>query len=131
MVKDKYEEDSSEDGVAELSRQFVNALQQYVIPAFDKYNDIRNLDAFVNENPEYYFEVIHLMTGEGFPYKKMIIAKLAGNKNYEAVCNAMWQRLSNIETVQCDVPKEKYLSVYEKIYERLKTVDPLSNPVLD
>ena len=97
----------------------------YIIPAFDKYDNIKALDSFVNEKPEYYLEVMHLLPGKGLEYRKMIIAKLAGNPQYELVCEAMKQRILTFEYGKGIAPKENYLSIYEKIYERLKNVQQL------
>lgn len=127
---DYYEREATEEGVEQLAVDFFKAIEAYVIPTFDKYNNIQLLDACINETPEWYFEVIHLFTGNGLQYKKMIIAKLAGNKDYELVCEAMKRRILNTNS-KGKISKETFLSVYEKIYERLKNVKPLANPILD
>lgn len=128
--KDIYKSDATEEGIIQLINEFLEIIKLYIIPTFDKYNDIRVLDAFINEKPEYYFDVIHLLTGNGLVYKKMIIAKLAGNKEYELVCEAMKQFIMNAEGKQTRLPVEAYYAFYERIYERLKTVEPLADPVL-
>jgi hypothetical protein len=128
---DPLDVEPTEDGINELVGKFLDTIKLHIIPTFDKYNNIQLLDAFINERPDYFFEVMHLFPDRGFNYKKMIIAKLAGNKDYELVCDAVRQYIITTEYAQGDLPMEKYYSVYEKIYERLKTVEPLANPVLD
>ncbi|OQP57473.1 hypothetical protein [Niastella populi] len=130
-MNDYHFADPTEEGIHELVGKFLETIKSYIIPTFDKYNNIQLLDAFINERPEYFFEVMHLFPDRGFEYKKMIIAKLAGNKDYELVCEAVRKDITTTEYVQGDLPMEKYLSLYEKIYERLKTVAPLANPILD
>jgi hypothetical protein len=127
---DYYESEATEEGVEQLAVDFFKALEAYVIPTFDKYNNIQLLDACINETPECYYEVIHLFTGNGLQYKKMIIAKLAGSKDYELVCEAMKRRLLDTDP-NGKISRETYISVYERIYERLQIVAPLTNPMLD
>ena len=121
----RYEVDATSEGVHELAKQFLENMLLYVIPAFDKYDNIKALDSFVNEKPEYYLEVMHLLPGNGLEYRKMIIAKLAENPQYELVCEAMKQRILTREYVKGIAPKENYLSVFERIYERLKNTPSL------
>lgn len=130
-MEDNLDVNPTEDGVKELVAKFLDTINLYLIPTFDKYNNIQLLDAFINARPDYFFEVMHLFPDRGFKYKKMIIAKLAGNKDYEFVCEAVRQHIITTEYVQGDLPMEKYYSVYNKIYERLKSVQPLANPILD
>lgn len=133
MLKaDRYSSAQTEEGLSEMASQFLNNIKLYIVPTFDKFNNIQVLDAFVNEKHEYYHEVIHLFSArEGLIYKKMIIAKLADNKDYELVCAAMRERLLILGASDGLLQQEKYLSVHEKIYNRLKTVEPLANPILD
>lgn len=131
VFEDVYKSDATEEGIHQLVSELMESIKRYIIPTFNKYNDIRVLDAFINEKPAYYFEVIHLLTGNGLAYKKMIIAKLAGNKDYELVCEAMKQFIMNAEGKQTRMPVEAYYTIYERIYERLKTVEPLADPILD
>ena len=60
-----YQADATEEGIDQLVDEFLEIIKLYIIPTFDKYNDIRTLDAFINEKPAYYFEVIHLSGAEG------------------------------------------------------------------
>lgn len=127
---DTYKSKQTEEGVSEMANQFLNNIKLYIVPTFDKFNNIQVLDAFVNGKPDYYHEVIHLFSArEALIYKKMIIAKLAGNKDYELVCEAMKQRILKAEEGSARLVQ--YLLVYEEVYERLKTVEPLANPILD
>ncbi|MBO9201431.1 MULTISPECIES: hypothetical protein [Niastella] len=130
-MNDYHLADATEEGVVDLAEQFLKTLKTYIIPTFEKYNNIQLLDAFVNERPEYFFETMHLFPDRGFEYKKMIIAKLAGNNDFQLVCDAVRQNIINTEYVNGDLPKETYCGLFEKVYERLKNELPLNNPVVD
>jgi len=121
----RYEADATNEGVHELAKQFLENMLMYVIPALEKYDNIKVLDSFVNEKPDYYLEVMHLVPGNGLEFRKMIIAKLAGNPQYELVCEAMKKRILTMENVKGIAPKENYLSIFEKLQERLKNAQPL------
>lgn len=128
---DYYVGKATEEGVEQMAIEFFNVIKLHIIPVFDKYNNIQLLDRLINETPKCFYEVIHLFTGVGLEYKKMIIAKLAGNKDYELICEVMKQRILEKKVTGGRVTKETFLSVWERIYERLKKVEPLANPILD
>jgi hypothetical protein len=127
---DYYESEATEEGVQQLVDQFLHNFRLYVIPTFDRFNNIQLLDAFANEQPEYYSEVIHILSAVGLHYKKMIIAKLAGNNDYELVCDAVKQ-LINKHFKDNEKARSTNYSIYERVCEKLKSVLPLANPVLD
>lgn len=65
----------------------------------------------------------------GLMFKKMIIAKLGGNDQYEQMCEAMRKYI-----LDTDVGKEEtqiYLGVWSKLCERLKSVTSLEKPEMD
>jgi len=71
-----------------------------------------------------------MFSGAGLMFKKMIIAKLAGNTAYEQICQAMKERILR-RTDDSEKEKALYMLVWTNLYEKLKTVAPLKHPELE
>jgi hypothetical protein len=97
-----------------------------ILPKLDEYSNIYKLDViangedrtFSNTNTEQYFI-------------KLVVAKLAGNPKYEEI----YQEMNDMyKKIILDEPTDDYyknnLWVIKKIYEKLKDVQPLENPIL-
>jgi hypothetical protein len=128
-INDHYECPPTEEGVHKMVDTFAQNIKSFVIPLFDVYNDIELLDACINETTEHFFEIIHLFSGVGLFYKKIIIAKLAGNKNYELLCDAYRKKMF-AQDIHERVRDTEY-SIFERIYKKLEGVSPLKDTILD
>ena len=109
--------------------KFENEINTVVYPLLDKLNDIREMDRFLNDPPEAFIEKSNVIAGYGLHFRKMIIARYAGNPNYELVCKAMYDFIYKIAQEE-PAKYQGYLTLYHKVYEALKDVKPLENTQL-
>lgn len=128
-INEVYNFPATEEGFREMTNAFIYNTQSFVVPLLDAYNDIELLDACINQTPDHFFEIIHLFSGVGLFYKKIIIAKLAGNKDYELICEACRKKMLARTEMPDDIRDTEY-SIFERLYEKLKVIPPLSTPVL-
>lgn len=129
-INDYYECPPTKEGVHKMVGTFAHNIKSFVIPLFDAYNDIELLDACINETTEHFFEIIHLFSGVGLFYKKIIIAKLAGNKDYELLCDAYRKKMLEHSDIHERVLNIEY-SIFERIYKKLESISPLKDTILD
>jgi len=98
---------------------------EIVAPLLDEYSNIHKLDAVANGDDKTF------SIGNERDFRKLIIAKLAGNMNYESIYDEIYLRVSNgIKQYPNETHYQEYLWVIEQIYKKLKNVYPLENPNL-
>ncbi|UOY06737.1 hypothetical protein L0P88_22800 [Muricauda sp. SCSIO 64092] len=112
---DRYIVDANEKGVLELSKQFVDIFKKYILPTFNLYNSESNLDRYINAKPETYWEVIHLTTGKGLLFKKIIASKMNKNPLYDQICEFVLNFIKERNDYQSQEDKEKHLLVLSEI----------------
>lgn len=113
----------TEHALNDVQDILTDLLTSHLLPDLAKFSDIKKLDAFVNTSFPYN-ENVHSMLGiEGLIFKRIAIARLAGNPNFEDLCNFIrnsfdWYR----EYAKNDGLEyfANYPVVFEKVYERLK-----------
>jgi hypothetical protein len=97
-----------------------------VLPKLDEYSNIHKLDAIANGEDR----TFSLGNSERY-FRKLIISRLAGNPKYEEIYEGMTEMYKKIIV---DEPTDEYyqnmLWVIEQLYEKLKNVQPLENPIL-
>lgn len=97
-----------------------------VLPKLDEYSNIHKLDAIANGEDR----TFSLGNSERY-FRKLIIARLSGNPNYESIYEEM---TGMYKKIILDEPTDGYyqnqLWVIEQLYEKLKNVQPLENPIL-
>jgi len=108
-------------------KRLISFLEEKVLPTLQEYDDVRKMDLVVNEQ----LEGVKLIWATNYWYYKMIIAKLAGNPMYEELARMVLLRFKNGMEKYPQVQKYKdYFLIAEKLYEKLKKIEPLKNPVL-
>lgn len=123
----------SEQGLTEVP-EAIEFVMEKIFKKLNELKNIKKLDELENnmleppvaENPIFWVD-------GGFMFKRMILAKLNGNKLYEDICNLYKNRLMKATELAKTPGKEYFLNypiVFEKIYERLKNVGPLKNLIL-
>lgn len=122
----------SEKGLSEIPE----AIEFVMNKIFEKLNlflDIRELDKYVNTQFQFDEQLHSVIYWEGLMYKRIAIAKYANNPNYEALCDFMkasfdwYNENGKIEGQEYFL---NYPIVFEKVYKRLKSVEPLKNTIL-
>lgn len=123
----------SEKGLAEIP-EAIEFVMNKIFEKLDIFLDIKNVDKLINseldplpENNEIFWR------DGGFMFKRMILAKLTGNNIYQEVCDFYKSRFIKILEIS-KTPGKEYFSnypiVFEKVYEKLKNIQPLENTVL-
>jgi hypothetical protein len=96
-----------------------------VLPKLDEYSNIHKLDAIANGEDRTF------SLGNEVIFRRLIISKLAGNSKYEQSYEELLHRFKNGIIQYPENEKYKnYLFVIEQLYEKLKNVQPLENPIL-
>lgn len=139
---EKYPNDAMMDGGADLIRynheredvlrffeEFKWQYENLLLPVLAKSRDVRWLDKKINTDPlkfKYLGEII--LTAYNLYFHKLIIARLAGNPNYEQIYQLV--RGTLVEWANEEEQGKNMLSAFDKVYEDLKEVKPLENPIL-
>lgn len=97
----------------------------------DTFSNIRILDSLANEKVNS-SKISPGNIGLGIYFHKMILAKLSGNNMYDDIYK------NYVEILEREIAKQKesfakanaYLSVTKRLYDDLKNVHPLENPIL-
>ena len=117
--------DPNTDIVAGIVDRIKSDYYQYVLPRLDEYSNINKLDAIANADDKAF------SLGNEFHFRKLVIAKLAGNKMYEEIYAELCKMY---EQLILSEPHDDYyrtaLSVIQKIHDRMKNVQSLVNPKL-
>lgn len=110
-LKQRFKEEASETGIIKMADLFVTNIRESIIPFFSKYNSYKTLDSLINSTPETYWECIHIFQAKGLYFKKMIIARLSGNPQYDNICEFCFSRLNELE----ESNRQKYIDVFFKL----------------
>ena len=117
---------ADEENIVERLYSFVvEKYDKVLVPELDRISNIKALNSLLNE----------FNYGVGFPFpffQRLVVAKLAGNPNYENIFQEM------IQAYQKGVKEEPWRADYymrglqatKMLYERLRSVEALQNPVL-
>lgn len=129
-----YKAIANEEGVDNFMELAIDLMDNYLFPATQKYLDLREIDKFVNAEIKYGEYVQGFLGTTGTEFKRLIIAKLVGNPIY----NNLVDFFRSSYDWHNEKGKEKgseylgnYPEVFETLFERLKNVKPLANPILD
>ena len=97
-----------------------NELESQVFPFLRKLDDIDYLNRICNNPIENFKEINTLFNAKGLAFRKMIIASLANDVNFEKICQVARNRIKK-SWAKSPERLQKYLEVYPKIYEALKS----------
>lgn len=104
------------------------------MPFLHQTENVKWLDAQINAEPLFNqntnsFELSNpskLVPTNGLAFKKLVIAKLAGNDKFEYLYNGMKGRLEKVLSETGNSKVKKYLDCLQIVYERLKDVKQAS-----
>lgn len=116
--KDNYISKASGKGIEEICEQLTQNIENYILPTFEKFNSLKKLDDFVNNPIEKAKEIIYLIGPKGIFFKKMIIAKLASNRNLVNICDAMKTAILEMEN-DSTYDMKRNLDVWSELNEEL------------
>jgi len=124
----------SEDGLREIEDVVSFFFNQKIISKLTELRNLKSIDKLINSDldpPQDIGEIFNV--DGGFMFRRMAVAKLTGNSIYEKICELYKSRFSKITEIAKMPDKEYFLNypiVFEKVYERLKNIEPLKNTVL-
>jgi len=117
--------DIKSETVEQMCAKIKTDYYEIVAPLLDEYSNINKLDEVANGNDKTF------SIGNEKYFRKLIIARLAGNSNYENIYKEITEMYKKIII---DEPSDDYykntLWVIEQIYKKLKNVFSLENPNL-
>jgi hypothetical protein len=123
----------SEKGLSEVENVLELCINQKIIPKLNSYNDLNSLNYFINNNFQFSEDIHGFLNHNGLIYRRIIIARLTSFSEYENLCNYFRDSFDwYIENGRIE-GQEYFLNypiVFEKVYERLKNIEPLKNTIL-
>jgi hypothetical protein len=135
IVKEKYFDgygslifEISDDGLSQIPGVIDFILNKKIFKKLAELDDIKSIDRLLNSDldPPSNINEIFNVDG-GFMFKRMAVAKYAGNPIYEQISNLYKERFSRIKDIAKEPGKEYFLNypeVFAKVYDRLKEVEP-------
>lgn len=123
----------SENGLSEVERVMAFCINQKIIPKLYFYNDLDSLNHFININFQFSEDVHGFLNHNGLMYRRVIIAKLTSFKRFENLCDFFRESFDWYNENGKIEGQEYFLNypiVFEKVYERLKSIEPLENTIL-
>lgn len=124
----------SKKGLQTLEEIVGNIFNDKIILKLQELRDLKSVDKLINSDLDSPQNVNEIFNVDGaFMFKRMIFAKITGNNFYDSICDLYKSRFSKIKEIAKTPGKEYFLNypiVFEKVYERLKSVEPLKNTIL-
>jgi hypothetical protein len=124
----------SENGLQTIKEIIDNIFNEKIIYKLQELKDLKIVDKLINSDLDSPQNVNEIFNVDGaFMFKRMIFAKITGNGIYEDICKLFKSRFNKIDEIAKAPGKEYYFNypiVFEKVYERLKNVEPLKNLIL-
>lgn len=110
-------------------------LEDYIFPTFEKMYNVHTLNKAINDPIDFHVKqnIQSFMCGNHH-YDKTIVARLAGDPNFEEICQFIFSYFENIIAGPSQIRSKeclKYLTVAYDIYDQLKSVEPLKDPNLN
>lgn len=141
IVNEKYHDgygafsfEISEEGLDKIESVIDFCFNQKIMAKLADLRNFKNIDRLINSDldpPQNIGEIFNV--DGGFMFRRMAVAKLTSNGIYEKICDLYKNRFSKITEIAMVPGKEYFLNypiVFEKVYERLKRIEPLSNTIL-
>lgn len=123
-----YKATADAEGIERFFEMATPLIDNYLLPAADRYLDLREIDQLVNAEVKYRGYVQGFLGTEGTEFKRLIIAKLTGNPIYDQLVE-LFSSSYNWYKEQAKESKSEYWGnypeVFEILFERLKDVQPL------
>ena len=122
------EEIKTEEDIDKYVELFETEYETLYCPFLKETEDVRWLDKRLNGDPHIFGKSSPGISRMGVEFRKIIIARLAGNPDYEVICQVVRNYILT------EFPGEEYMKkvfvVFEKVYEDLKQVEPLKDTLL-
>ncbi|HEU0052048.1 MAG TPA: hypothetical protein VFQ39_02680, partial [Longimicrobium sp.] len=124
------------EGIAAYGRRFAAMYRDHILPELERFRDLREVCDVVLRDFEVNLELQRLLGSEGASFRRLIIARLAGDARFEELYDyEMTAAAEKWVKAAAENPTMPYLANYpevmREIYQRLKSIPPLANPVLD
>ena len=131
----KFEFRDNIEDVKKLVSLLREDLEDYILPTFEKMYNVHTLNKAINNPVDFHVKqnIQSFMCGNHH-YDKMIVARLAGDPNFEEICQFIFSFFEKIIAGPSAIRSKeclKYLTVAYDIYEQLKSVEPLKDPNLN
>jgi hypothetical protein len=127
--------EATPEGVDLYISVFRSILIKHVLPAVEKYNDIREINKVAMESMTLTKPIQGFLGTQGSKFRRLIIAKLAGDGRFEELYDLEMQAeaeyLKTAEEDQSLAYFKNYPLVFREIYKRLQNIPPLENPILE
>lgn len=104
-----------------MYREAIRGFRQHIFPFMRAHETMESLDQLVNDPSKSYQDLAQQFYPGGLVFRKMIIAKMAGNSPYEEICNGSREMIESWRTKDA-VFADQHMRVYEKIYGRLASL---------
>jgi|GEM_PF-1954295 len=125
----------SEKEIKKLVKMLKHDLETYIMPTYEKLYNVHHLDKVVNTPYDFHIkdDLANLLCGN-LHLDKMIIARLAGNPDYERICEFIFSWTKDMfNAAHPDDRKSARIlfTIAHDIYDQLKSVEPLKDPNLN
>lgn len=124
--------EATDEGIYQYIGIIKEYFEKHIFPTANKYKDIREIDKLINSTND--FPKSGLLSTDGGIMRRIIIARLANNSRLDEIVGFHNESFNqNIHLVEEDkIPYwTTYLEVFNTVYERIKKIEPLKNPILD
>lgn len=124
----------SDEGLSNIKVIIDNVFNDKILLKLNEFRDLKSIDKLINSDldaPQNIGEIFNV--DGGFMFRRMAIAKITNNNIYEKICDLYKSRFSKIVEIAKNPDKEYFLNypiIFEKVYERLKSIEPLKNTIL-
>jgi len=131
----KFEFEDTLSEVQKLISFLEEDLEDYIFPTFEKLYNVHTLNKAINDPIDFHVKqnIQSFMCGNHH-YDKMIVARLAGDPNFEEICQFIFSFFENNINSTSESNRnsaKKALTVAYDIYDQLKSVEPLKDPNLN
>ncbi len=124
----------SEKGLQSIEKVIDIIFNEKIILKLHELQDLVLVDKIINSDLDSPQNANKIFNVDGaFMFKRMIFVKFAGTKMYKTICDLYKSRFSKIDEIAKTPGKEYFLNypiVFEKVYERLKNIEPLEKTIL-
>lgn len=124
----------SDEGVEEYLAIIQPLIENYFLPTSKKFNDLREINKIAMANFQWQERVQGFLGTEGVEFRRLIISKLVDDPKFEELYEFEMSFEQDYIKIAKETPSVAYLANYpvvlKEIYNRLKKIKPLENPIL-
>ena len=121
-------------GIKAYMEHVKNMFDNYLFPALENYNDLKEIDKIFNSSIEYPLDTLVSLLPPNCYFQRLIIARLVDNPLFNEI--AEWEIKMYEKEIEEELQehlilkRKKTLEAYKILYDRLKNMDPLKDTVL-